>query len=206
MEKDIQVKTEPKEEQTELEPQNDENIVRERDSPPAKRNNITSSKTLNTFFELFYDGPYNLTLSNRSWGIHRVREPLRAIILSEITCSLTSSSMLPSYKKQVILTENLKFIAFVLDRLVVERNLDPDNSKEDFENSFAEIVNLPVCRGGPTLVDNFGILSRWAHKDMCNQWRHKSCTILIEKGEICSPCACLDKYYQEWARFSLKDK
>lgn len=64
--------------------------------PPA-----TTILQTNIFFELFYDGPYDLTLSNRSWGIHRVPPPSRAIVLSEITFALFNASISPSYKKQV---------------------------------------------------------------------------------------------------------
>lgn len=58
--------------------------------------------TINLFFELFYEGPYDLSLINRSWGIHRVPPPNRAIVVSEIAYALFNVSMSPSYKKQVI--------------------------------------------------------------------------------------------------------
>lgn len=88
-------------------------------SPPAKKECLVKTKSppiettilqpppppppsqMNFFFELFYDGPYELTLSNRSWGIHRVPPPNRAIVLSEITFALFNVAISPSYKKQV---------------------------------------------------------------------------------------------------------
>ncbi|OXU27469.1 hypothetical protein TSAR_011207 [Trichomalopsis sarcophagae] len=224
MESKTQVKNEPQE-QSDNDAQKKENTSNNtEDSPQVKNDAIIKTKNLpsettilspppiplavnNIFFELFYDGPYDLTLSNRLWGIHRVPPPNRAIVLSEITFSLFNVSMSPSYKKQVIFTEQLKFKAFVLDKLVVEKTLDYENTREDFEQSFAEIVNMIVCKGGPNIEDNQDILLRCAYKDYySNRWRHKSCTIIIEKGEeVCRPCSYLDKYFQEWIKYNLKD-
>jgi hypothetical protein len=75
----------------------------------------------------------------------------------------------------------------------VEKTLDKLNTQEDFEQSFAEIVNMIVCKGGPNIEDNQDILLRCAYKDFySNRWRHKSCTIIIERGEeVCRPCLYL---------------
>ncbi|XP_023318965.1 uncharacterized protein LOC106658600 [Trichogramma pretiosum] len=234
METKTQVKVEPQEttttnNATDAEAQKRENNNSPEGSPPAKKECLAKNKSpsnppasettilqpppppppaqINIFFELFYDGPYDLTLSNRSWGIHRVPPPNRAIVLSEITFALFNVAISPSYKKQVILTDHLKFKAFVLDKLVVEKTLDGENTQEDFEQSFAEIVNMVVCKGGPIIEDNQDVLSRCAFKDFySNRWRHKSCTIIIERGEeVCRPCSYLDKYFQEWMKYNSKE-
>ncbi|XP_014210201.1 uncharacterized protein LOC106640618 [Copidosoma floridanum] len=221
MENKPQVKSEPQE-ASEPEPQKKENSNNTEDTPPAKKECHGKTKNLqiiettilppppplqaNLFFELFYDGPYDLTLFNRSWGIHRVPPPNRAIVLSEMT--LLDMSLPPSYKKKVILTESLTFKAFVLDKLVVEKKLDKDNTKEDFEDSFVEILNMMVCKGGPSVKDIEDLeLMKFAYKDYySNRWRHKSCTIIIERPDACRPCTYLEKYFQEWLKYNSKDK
>lgn len=82
-----------------------------------------------------------------------------------------------------------------------------ENTQEDFEQSFMEVANMVVCKGGLNIEDDQDILLRYGFKDFySNRWRHESCTIIVEKEEVCRPCSYLDKYYQEWLKYNLKDK
>ncbi|XP_008555081.1 uncharacterized protein LOC103576575 [Microplitis demolitor] len=134
-------------------------------------------------------------LPNRSWAIHCTEEPLKRIVVSEISMvNLHGRGFEPFYIKQIVLDEKLNFELFLINAKTVLKDKPCSiSSISDFESVLDYVSSLKLCGGGPEVTKYNNVSPECAYKDPYNKWRHNLCTLEVHDCDVCEACVSLEE-------------
>ncbi|CAG5101319.1 Protein of unknown function [Cotesia congregata] len=118
-------------------------------------------------------------LPDRSWAIHCTEEPVKRIVVSEISMvNFHGRGFEPFYVKQV--NNNLYKPAYI-------------KSITDFESLLDYVSGVKLCAGGPEFTKYSNVSPECAYKDPYSKWRHNLCTLEVHDADVCEACESLDE-------------
>ncbi|CAD6221320.1 GSCOCG00005146001-RA-CDS [Cotesia congregata] len=134
-------------------------------------------------------------LPDRSWAIHCTEEPVKRIVVSEISMvNFHGRGFEPFYVKQIIFDEKLNFELFLINsRTVLKDKPAYIKSITDFESLLDYVSGVKLCAGGPEFTKYSNVSPECAYKDPYSKWRHNLCTLEVHDADVCEACESLDE-------------